>query len=55
MLRNVADNVTGADCKLIESAMTHCSKYAHDQQAATPTPIPRIEDVETDLKQLRDW
>ena len=53
----VLSDITDADCKSVETAMTKCSKWlrGHDQAAAARTPVPNSTELKTDLEALETW
>ena len=52
----IAD-ITAADCKAVETAMTKCSRWlpGHDQAAAAPTDMPTPDVLEADVASLATW
>ena len=52
----IAD-ITDADCKSIETAMTKCSKWlpGHDQAAAARAPVPGPTELKADIEALNSW
>jgi energy-coupling factor transporter ATP-binding protein EcfA2 len=52
----IAD-ITADDCKMVETAMTKCSKWlpGHDQAAAARAPVPNPEELKTDIEALDGW
>lgn len=55
-LAQIAD-ITDADCKAVEVAMTKCSKWltGHDQAAAARAPVPGPAELKADLDALESW
>lgn len=47
--------ITPEDIKLLDSMMTKYSYYDHSHSIETPMPLPKIEDVETDLNTMLEW
>jgi hypothetical protein len=47
--------VEDADCALIESEMTKCSNYAHDQALLGGTAIPDPDELLADINTLETW
>lgn len=47
--------ITCEDISLFDSMMTKYSYYDHSQSIETPQQPPKIEDIESDLIQMRDW
>lgn len=45
------------DCKILETAMTKCSKWlpGHDQAAAARAPVPGPADLKADIEALEQW
>lgn len=45
------------DCKILEVAMTKCSKWlpGHDQAAAARAPVPGPADLKADIEALEQW
>ena len=52
----IAD-ITDNDCKMVETAMTKCSKWlpGHDQAAAARSPVPNPEELKADIEALDNW
>lgn len=52
----IAD-ITQADCKAVEAAMTKCSKWlpGHDQAAAAPVEMPGPAIIHDDIEALATW
>jgi energy-coupling factor transporter ATP-binding protein EcfA2 len=52
----IAD-ITADDCKMVETAMTKCSKWlpGHDQAAAARAPVPNPEELKADIEALDGW
>ena len=52
----IAD-ITAADCKAVEAAMTKCSKWlpGHDQAAAAPAEVPTPGVLQEDIEALAAW
>ncbi len=55
-LAKIAD-ITGEDCKGVETAMTKCSKWltGHDQAAAARAPVPGPAELKADIDALDNW
>ena len=55
-VRMIAD-ITPADCKAVDAAMTKCSKWllGHDQAAAAPVEMPGPATVHDDIEALATW
>jgi energy-coupling factor transporter ATP-binding protein EcfA2 len=53
-LHNVA-KVTFKDCEFIDTMMTKYSAYEHAQPEEAPIELPRPDELEQDLKELRAW
>lgn len=53
---HIAD-ITPEDCKMVETAMTKCSKWitGHDQAAAARAPVPGPEELKGDIDTLEKW
>lgn len=53
---HIAD-ITPGDCKMVETAMTKCSKWltGHDQAAAARAPVPGPEELKVDIDTLEKW
>jgi hypothetical protein len=52
----IAD-ITEADCKVLEAAMTKCSKWlaGHDQAAAARADVPEPAALKADIAELEQW
>lgn len=52
----IAD-ITPEDCRIVETAMTKCSKWlpGHDQAAAARAPVPGPAELKTDIDALDNW
>lgn len=50
-------DITKADCKTVETAMTKCSTWlpGHDQAAAARAPVPGSNELKSDIEALRTW
>jgi hypothetical protein len=50
-------DVTDADCKAVETAMTKCSSWlhGHDQAAAARAPVPDPAELKADIDELENW
>lgn len=46
--------ITDADCKLIDDLLTKYSTYEHSQPEEAPTTLPKPDEFESDLIQIRD-
>ncbi|GBC59727.1 hypothetical protein DENIS_0668 [Desulfonema ishimotonii] len=53
-LHNIA-KVTTEDCEYIDTLLTKYSRYVHSQPNEVPVPPPEPEEIETDLRQLKEW
>lgn len=53
LLKNVV--VEDSDYEAIESGMTKCSFFAHDQAPATQLPIPKPDELRADIDALETW
>ncbi|MCP4613713.1 MAG: hypothetical protein GY845_33915, partial [Planctomycetes bacterium] len=53
-LYNIA-KVTEKDCEYMDTLLTKYSRYEHSQPDEVPVPPPEPEEIETDLKQLKEW
>ena len=55
-IEEIAD-ITSRDCRLVNVAMTKCSKWlpGHDQAAAAKQDVPPPEELKTDIKALEHW
>lgn len=53
-LRALTD-ITEADVQTVDSEMTYCSSYVHDESVAVNTGIPSPSVVEADIQRLDDW
>jgi len=47
--------INESDCKYIDDMMSKYSKYEHSQPHRAPVPMPLPNELETDLKELKDW
>ncbi len=45
-------NITSAECQFVDDYMTKYSRYEHSQPEESPIPLPKPEEIETDLKEL---
>lgn len=52
----IAD-ITAEDCRVVEAAMTKCSKWltGHDQAAAARAPVPEPAELKADIEGLEKW
>src|SRR5690606_16366689 len=50
-------DITDADCKTVETAMTKCSTWlpGHDQAAAARAPVPGPNELKNDIEALSTW
>lgn len=50
-------DITDADCKTVETAMTKCSTWlpGHDQAAAARAPVPGSDELKSDIEALSAW
>ena len=50
-------DITDADCKTVETAMTKCSTWlpGHDQAAAARAPVPGSDELKSDIEALSSW
>jgi hypothetical protein len=53
-LRLLTD-ITEADIQAVESEMSHCSNFVHDESGAVNAGIPEPPTVEADIKRPDDW
>ena len=53
-LHNVA-KVSPEDCEYIDELMTKFSRYEHSQPNEVPVPAPEPDELEADLKKLKQW
>ncbi len=55
-ISRIAD-VTENDCRVLDAAMTKCSKWlpGHDQAAAARAAVPESADVKADIDSLEKW
>jgi energy-coupling factor transporter ATP-binding protein EcfA2 len=55
-IAKIAD-VTEDDCRLVDSAMTKCSRWlrGHDQAAAARAPVPEPDELRADIEALETW
>jgi hypothetical protein len=53
----VIADITGDDCRVIEVAMTKCSRWlpGHDKAAAARAPVPGPAELKTDIEALENW
>ena len=53
----VIADITVADCKAVETAMTKCSQWlpGHDRAPAARADIPEPETIKADIEALSDW
>jgi energy-coupling factor transporter ATP-binding protein EcfA2 len=50
----IAD-ITADDCRIVDAAMTKCSKWLHDQAAAARAPVPEPAELKADIDALEKW
>jgi energy-coupling factor transporter ATP-binding protein EcfA2 len=50
----IAD-ITEEDCRLLDAAMTKCSKWLHDQAAAARAAVPEPAELKADIEALETW
>lgn len=43
------------DCKFLDGLMTKYSKYEHSQPHETPVPLPDLDELKTDLENIKKW
>ncbi len=50
-------DITDADCKTVETAMTKCSTWlpGHDKAAAARAPVPGTAELKKDIEALEIW
>ena len=50
-------DITEADCKLVNDAMTECSRWirGHDEALADGTPLPQAPELKTRIDELETW
>jgi hypothetical protein len=55
-IAKIAD-ITEEDCRLVEVAMTKCSRWlrGHDQAAAARAPVPEPDELKSDIESLDAW
>jgi hypothetical protein len=53
-LRALTD-ITDADVRFVDTEMTYCSGFVHDQSGVVNASIPDPPVVEADIKRLEDW
>jgi len=53
-IAHVAD-ITPEDCKTLDTAMTKCSKWCHDQAAAARAEVPKPDALKADIEVLESW
>lgn len=55
-ISQIAD-ITDEDCKMVQTAMTKCSKWlaGHDQAAAARAPVPSTTELKADIEALENW
>ena len=52
---NVLAKITEDDCKFIDCYMTKYSNYEHSQPDEAPIPLPPPEEIENDLKNIKEF
>lgn len=52
----IAD-ITEEDCRVLDAAMSKCSKWlaGHDQAAAARAPVPESDELKADIEALESW
>lgn len=52
----IAD-ITDEDCRILDAAMSKCSKWlpGHDQAAAARAPVPEPSELKADIQELQNW
>jgi len=53
-LRALVD-ITDVDVQCVDTEMTYCSGFVHDESGAVNAGIPEPAVIETDIKRLEDW
>jgi hypothetical protein len=50
-------DITEADCKVVESEMSECSRWmrGHDEPAADGTPFPQPAELKKRIDALEEW
>src|SRR6266478_8335605 len=48
-------DITDADIQCVDTEMTYCSSFVHDESGAVNAGIPDPPVVEADIKRLDDW
>lgn len=52
---HVLAKITEDDCNFVDEYMTRYSRYEHSQPEEAPVPLPRPEEIETDLKAIAEF
>ena len=47
--------IKAEDCKFIDDFMTKYSRFEHSQSDELPVPPPEPDEIESDLRQIKDW
>jgi hypothetical protein len=53
-LRALTD-ITDDDVRCVDTEMTYCSSFVHDESGAVNSGIPDPAEIECDIKRLDDW
>lgn len=53
-LRHLSD-ITETDIRLVDTQMTYCSSFVHDESGAVNAGIPDPQVIETDIRTLDNW
>jgi hypothetical protein len=53
-IETIAD-ITADDCRVLDAAMTKCSKLLHDQAPAARAPVPEPTELLADIAGLGNW
>jgi hypothetical protein len=48
-------DITEEDVRCVDSQMTYCSSFVHDESGAVNSGIPDPPTIESDIKRLEDW
>lgn len=53
-LAKIAD-ISPEDCRVLDAAMTKCSRWVHDQAPAARAPVPEPAELNGDIELLEQW